>query len=165
MTPQEQLRQMVDGLNKQPKIPTGGDGRMAAEAMNTSAIAKGQAFSNTKKPPVGGGLVKKIASTGLEELGGVGTGAMGFVKGMTHSDPAQAQVLDVTGTNEYRDAQNMARQGIKPLFGEDPEQTIKRLEAQQAVFDEQYRQMTGAASPTEQRILRDTNRFNPRVRY
>jgi hypothetical protein len=52
MTPQEQLRKLVDSLNKQPKQPTGGDGRVTAEALNTSAIAKGQAISNTRKPTI-----------------------------------------------------------------------------------------------------------------
>lgn len=45
----EQLRALVDKVNKQtPKLPTGGDGRMTAEALNTSAIAKGQAMDNSK---------------------------------------------------------------------------------------------------------------------
>ena len=45
----EQLRALIDKVNKQtPKLPTGGDGRMTAEALNTSAIAKGQAMSNSK---------------------------------------------------------------------------------------------------------------------
>lgn len=49
MTPQERLRALVDMANKQEKWPTGGDGRMVAEVMNTSAIAKGQAIDRTKK--------------------------------------------------------------------------------------------------------------------
>jgi len=45
----EQLRALIDKVNKQtPKPPTGGDGRTTAEALNTSAIAKGQAMSNSK---------------------------------------------------------------------------------------------------------------------
>lgn len=45
----ERLRALIDKVNKQtPKLPTGGDGRMTAEALNTSAIAKGQAMSNSK---------------------------------------------------------------------------------------------------------------------
>lgn len=49
MGPLEQLRTLVDKVNKQtPKLPTGGDGRMTAEALNTSAIAKGQAMDNSK---------------------------------------------------------------------------------------------------------------------
>jgi len=49
MTPYEQLRALVDKANKQQKWPTGGDGRMMAEVINTSAIAKGQAIDRTKK--------------------------------------------------------------------------------------------------------------------
>ena len=49
MNTQERLRALIDKVNKQtPKLPTGGDGRMTAEALNTSAIAKGQAMSNSK---------------------------------------------------------------------------------------------------------------------
>lgn len=45
----EQLRALVDKVNKQtPKLPTGGDGRMTAEALNTSAIARGRAMDNSK---------------------------------------------------------------------------------------------------------------------
>lgn len=45
MTPQERLRALIDKVNKQtPRLPTGGDGRMTTEALNTSAIAKGQAM-------------------------------------------------------------------------------------------------------------------------
>lgn len=40
----EQMRALVDKANKQEKWPTGGDGRMTAEALNTSAIAKNQAI-------------------------------------------------------------------------------------------------------------------------
>ena len=49
MTPQEQLRALVDKANKQQKYPTGGDRRTLAEVINTSAIAKGQAIDRTKK--------------------------------------------------------------------------------------------------------------------
>ena len=49
MNPLERLRALVDMANKQEKWPTGGDGRMAGEVMNTSAIAKGQAIDRTKK--------------------------------------------------------------------------------------------------------------------
>ena len=45
----EQMRALVDRANKQEKWPTGGDGRMTAEALNTSAIAKNQAIDRTKK--------------------------------------------------------------------------------------------------------------------
>lgn len=177
MTPQEQIRKMVDSLNKQPKMPTGGDSRTVAEAVNTSAIAKSQAIDRTKKlsNPIPSSKdanaatmktpannYKKLASTGLEEALGIGAGFGGFVKGMTHSDPARAPVLDVTQTREYRTAQEMARQGLKPLFGEDPNITLQRLEQEQANFDEQYRRMTNAPSPTEQRMLRDANRFSIR---
>lgn len=61
MTPQEKLRALVDKANKQEKLPTGGDKRMTAEAVNTSAIAKGQAIDRTKK-----GTVPKVLS--LREL-------------------------------------------------------------------------------------------------
>jgi hypothetical protein len=37
------------------------------------------------------------------------------------------------------------------------------MQQQQAVFDDQYRQMTGGPSPTEQRMLREMNQFNPRA--
>lgn len=45
----EQMRALIDRANKQEKWPTGGDGRMTAEALNTSAIAKNQAIDRTKK--------------------------------------------------------------------------------------------------------------------
>jgi hypothetical protein len=48
MTPHEKLRSLIDKLNKQPHVPTGGDGRVAGEVLNTSAIAKGQAIDRTK---------------------------------------------------------------------------------------------------------------------
>lgn len=49
MTPQERLRALIDKVNKQtPRLPTGGDGRTTAEALNTSAIAKGQAMDRYK---------------------------------------------------------------------------------------------------------------------
>lgn len=49
MNPLERLRALVDMANKQEKWPTGGDGRMVGEVINTSAIAKGQAIDRTKK--------------------------------------------------------------------------------------------------------------------
>jgi hypothetical protein len=53
MNPQEKLRALIDKVNKQtPKLPTGGDGRMTAEALNTSAIAKNQAIDRYKKSNV-----------------------------------------------------------------------------------------------------------------
>ena len=48
----EQMRALVDRANKQEKWPTGGDGRMTAEVLNTSAIAKNQAIDMTKKVSV-----------------------------------------------------------------------------------------------------------------
>jgi len=48
MSPHEKLRALIDKLNKQPHLPTGGDGRMTVEAVNTSAIAKGQAIDRYK---------------------------------------------------------------------------------------------------------------------
>ena len=48
----EQMRALVDRANKQEKWPTGGDGRMTVEALNTSAIAKNQAIDRTKKVSV-----------------------------------------------------------------------------------------------------------------
>lgn len=180
MTPQEQMRKAVDALSKQAKLPTGGDGRITAEAINTSAIARNQAGDRTRKPPPPPtttsnaptavmrkpppNYAKMVKNVGLGEAFGIGTGVGGFVKGMVHSDPAQARVLDVTQTREYRDAQSAAQQGLIPLFGENPKDALKRMEGEQAQFDEEYRQMTGASSPTEQRILRETNRFNPRFR-
>lgn len=45
----QQLRALVDGLNKQKASnPTGGDGRMNMEAKNTAAIARGQAMDRNK---------------------------------------------------------------------------------------------------------------------
>lgn len=52
MTPQEQLRALVDKASKQKKQSTGGDGRVLAEVINTSAIAKSQAIDRTKKSAV-----------------------------------------------------------------------------------------------------------------
>lgn len=49
MTPQEQMRALIDKANKQEKWPTGGDGRMTAEVLNTSAIAKNQAGDRSRK--------------------------------------------------------------------------------------------------------------------
>lgn len=48
MSPHEKLRALIDNLNKQPYQSTGGDKRMTAEAINTSAIAKGQAIDRYK---------------------------------------------------------------------------------------------------------------------
>ena len=48
----EQMRALVDRANKQEKWPTGGDGRMTAEVLNTSAIAKNQAIDRAKKVSV-----------------------------------------------------------------------------------------------------------------
>ena len=48
MSPHEKLRSLIDKLNKQPQQVTGGDGRMTAEAINTSAVAKGQAIDRYK---------------------------------------------------------------------------------------------------------------------
>jgi len=48
MSPHEKLRALIDKLNKQPRQSTGGDGRVTAEALNTSAIAKGQAIDMYK---------------------------------------------------------------------------------------------------------------------
>ena len=48
MSPHEKLRSLIDKLNKQSHLPTGGDGRMTAEAVNTSAVAKGQAIDRYK---------------------------------------------------------------------------------------------------------------------
>ena len=62
MTPHEKLRTLIDKLNKQrPVLPTGGDGRMTAEAVNTSAIAKGQAIDRNK-------LGKVVTTQPLREL-------------------------------------------------------------------------------------------------
>jgi len=50
MNTQERLRALVDRLNKQTaKLPTGGDGRMVTEVLNTSAIARNQAMDRYKK--------------------------------------------------------------------------------------------------------------------
>ena len=48
MSPHQKLRSLIDNLNKQSRLPTGGDGRMTAEAINTSAVAKGQAIDRNK---------------------------------------------------------------------------------------------------------------------
>jgi hypothetical protein len=53
MSQQDRLRELIDRLNKQkPNLPTGGDNRTLAEALNTSAIAKGQAIDRNKKGKV-----------------------------------------------------------------------------------------------------------------
>lgn len=53
MTPHEKLRTLIDKVNKQKQqLPTGGDGRTVEEAINTSAIAKGQALDRYKKGSV-----------------------------------------------------------------------------------------------------------------
>lgn len=48
MTPHEKLRSLIDRLNKRPSYPTGGDGRMTAEAINTSAMARNLAKDRYK---------------------------------------------------------------------------------------------------------------------
>lgn len=48
MTPHEKLRALIDKLNKDSRLPTGGDTRITAEAINTSAIAKNQALDRFK---------------------------------------------------------------------------------------------------------------------
>lgn len=50
MTPHEKLRALIDKTNKQKQqLPTGGELRTTEEAINTSAIAKGQAIDRYKK--------------------------------------------------------------------------------------------------------------------
>ena len=61
MTPQEQMRKLIDNLHKQPSIATGGDKRSTAEAINTSAIARNQAMDRTK-------LGKVAKTVSLREL-------------------------------------------------------------------------------------------------
>ena len=54
MTPQEQMRKLVDKFNKtyaNPMLATGGDNRLSAEAMNTGAIAR--MHGSQKKIPKG----------------------------------------------------------------------------------------------------------------
>ena len=48
MTPHAKLRALIDNLNRQSQLPTGGDTRLTEEALNTSAIAKGQALDRFK---------------------------------------------------------------------------------------------------------------------
>lgn len=134
--------------------------------MALSGYANGGLVAGTGVYPQQGNRLGKMAMrAGLESLFGVGPGVGGFVSGMTYSPDTQAQVLDVTQTREYRNAQNAARQGQTPLFGlgEAPEAALQRMQQQQALFDEQYRQMTGGPSPTEQRMLNEMNQFNPRA--
>lgn len=53
MKPDDLLKKVMDQANKlqaRTKLPTGGDGRMLEEAINTSANAKGLASLTTKKP-------------------------------------------------------------------------------------------------------------------
>lgn len=101
---------------------------------------------------------------------GVGAGPVGFVKGMTHSEPAQAAVLDETQTNEYRQAQAAVRagQGDKPTragslwqtlmkTGPMPNQTIDAAHQRQQVTDEAFRQ-PGKPAFSEQRMLNDMQR-------
>lgn len=101
---------------------------------------------------------------------GVGGGVGGFVKGMTHSEPAQAAVLDETRTQAYRQAQSAVKagQGDTPTRagslwdvvmkkGPTPNQTIDVAHQRQQQMDEEFRQ-PGKPSFSEQRMLNDMSR-------
>ena len=110
----------------------------------------------------------KVAPLGKDALGdalGVGTGVGGVIKGMTHSDPAFAPVLDETKTQGYQKAQAAARagQGDTPTrsgslwevlmkSGPTPNQTIEAAHQRQQQTDERFRQ-PGQPSFSEQRML------------
>jgi hypothetical protein len=57
MTPEQRIRSLVDRVNKakaaRPKLPTGGDQRSLAEAVNTGANARNLAQTNLKVGQVG----------------------------------------------------------------------------------------------------------------
>lgn len=59
MTASEKLRALIDNINKaKAEAPrTGGDGRMQAEAVNTSAVARNMAMDRFK---VGGSVGKTL---------------------------------------------------------------------------------------------------------
>jgi len=117
-----------------------------------------------------GAVKNTVVGNVLDSALGIGTGAGGFVTGMTRSAPARATVNDVTQTQEYQRAQDAIRQGrgnqptpgllgLKGvLAGPSPVETAREMEQRQAIYDEQYRQMTGQPSPTEQRMLQEMNR-------
>ena len=120
-----------------------------------------------------------------EQLGGMaldlGKGTMGIAKAMTRSDPAQAAVLDPTQTRAWRDAQAQIRagQGDDPTrsgslwqfinkSGPTPNQTRQTMidnqaSRQQAVDAASRQQFPGKPTPTEQRVLAEANRYNPRA--
>lgn len=94
----------------------------------------------------------KNAGGVLGDVLGVGAGAAGFVRGMTHSAPAQAAVTDETRTRAYRDAQAAVRagRGDAPTRGDTlwgaltktgptPNETLKAADQRQAAFDKKYR--------------------------
>ena len=127
-------------------------------------------------PPRWGMSHKGITAEAVDNLLGVGTGAAGAARAMAHSDPANAAVLDVTQTREFQDAIAGARNGggntatpgllgmtVGPFSGETPNQTLERLYQAQANTDDMVRRSTGGPTPTERRILMETNRYNPRA--
>lgn len=102
-----------------------------------------------------------------DTLLGVGGGVGGFVKGMTHSPPAQAAVVDETQTRAYQQAQAavQAGQGDTPTrsgslwhalmkTGSTPNQTIDAAHQRQQAMDEALRQ-PGKPAFSEQRKLND----------
>ena len=108
---------------------------------------------------------------------GVGTGVGGFVKGMTHAEPAHANVMDQTQTQEYRKAQSaiQAGQGDSPTrsgslwqalskTGPTPRETAAGMEQEQQRFEADLRKINpGATVPSEQRMLREMNQVNPKA--
>lgn len=111
----------------------------------------------------------------------LGKGTFGIVQGATRSDPAQAAVIDPTQTRAWRDAQAQIRsgQGDKKTHsgslwqfltktGPTPNQTRQTMidnqaSQQQAVDAASRQQFPGKPTPTEQRVLAEANRYNPRA--
>ncbi len=118
-----------------------------------------------------------LSKLGLDALGLGGSPVTAAVGGMTYSTPAAAPVLDATQTAEYRKAQAAiaAGRGDDPTrsgslwqsmlkTGPSARQTAAGMEQQQQAFEADLRQRQPQIPlPSEQRILRETNRYNPRA--
>lgn len=146
----------------------------ALDALRDAGLA--QRYANGGIVAPGRGMVPKGLAELSAEAMGMGTGVLGLAKGMTHSDPAQAAVMDVTRTREYQDALRGSRGAggntptpgllgmtAGPWAGETPNETLARLYQQQAQNDEMVRRATGGPSPTENRMLMQGNQWTPRA--
>ncbi len=107
--------------------------------------------------PMGQGMMPKtrqgltarnLAGMSADSLG-VGPGLVGFAKGMTHSDPAQAAVMDVTLTREYQDA----LKGSRGAGGNTPTPGLLGMTAGPWAGE----------TPNERRMLMQGNQWNPRA--